>query len=109
MAERSDGIPGGESAAVQDFIRQRQADLLVRAEQTLRDCPDADLAAEAHRLSGTLGTYQLDDAQAALRTLENVVTSPTATATDVTAARATAVTVIRALVAAHHAESETPE
>lgn len=65
-----------ESLAVQAFIAQKQTEILDRAMETVTSCPDAALAAEAHRLAGTLGTYQLIGAEAALRSLEAVAAAP---------------------------------
>jgi hypothetical protein len=67
--------PPAESAAVQAFIAARQGELLAKAVATLEDCADDDLAAESHRLAGTLGTYQLTTAQVAMRNLESAVTA----------------------------------
>jgi hypothetical protein len=65
----------GESGGVQQFIIAKQADILQRAIVTLRDCPDEKLVAETHRLSGTLGTYQLGEASTAVRSLYDLVRS----------------------------------
>jgi hypothetical protein len=62
-----------ESPGVQAFIRARQTDVLARAITTLEDCPAADLPRELHRLSGTLGTYQLTEARDAVRECESQV------------------------------------
>jgi hypothetical protein len=58
-----------ESGGVQDFIRAKQQGVLERAIDSLRNCSDHELAAETHRLSGTLGTYQLVAASKAVRDL----------------------------------------
>jgi hypothetical protein len=67
--------PSGESGGIQQFIIAKQADLLQRAIVALRDCREEDLAAETHRLSGTLGTYQLGAASTAVRDLYDLVRS----------------------------------
>ena len=58
-----------ESGGVQDFIRDRQVGVLERAIATLSSCSDDDLIADTHRLSGTLGTYQLPGPSKAVRDL----------------------------------------
>jgi hypothetical protein len=64
-----DAAPAPESGGVQGFIRERQVGVLQRAITTLSSCPDEDLIAESHRLSGTLGTYQLAGPSKAVRDL----------------------------------------
>jgi hypothetical protein len=70
-----DAAAPGESGGIQDFIRGRQVDLLERALASLRECPDAELVALTHRLSGTLGTYQLTEAAQAVRDLYDLARS----------------------------------
>jgi hypothetical protein len=70
-----DAPASAEAAGVQDFIRERQAGVLERAITSLSTCSDDDLAGETHRLSGTLGTYQLTDAAKAVRDLYDVARS----------------------------------
>lgn len=65
-----------ESSAVQAFIAKKQTEILDRAINTISSCPDEALAAEAHRLAGTLGTYQLLGAEASLRSLEAIAAAP---------------------------------
>jgi HPt (histidine-containing phosphotransfer) domain-containing protein len=77
-----------ENPAMQAFIAQRQSDLLTRAIAVVRDCPDDALAPEAHRLAGTLGTYQLIEAHDACRDLERVALTAGATTADIATARA---------------------
>lgn len=67
------GDPASEPAVVQGFISARQAGVLERAIVTLRECPADELSAQAHRLSGTLGTYQLGAASVAVRRLYDEV------------------------------------
>ena len=86
-----------ESPNVAAFIRARQAQVLERAIATVSTADGADLAAEAHRLAGTLGTFDLADAGAALRTLENAVSDPSATAVTVDEARAAALLLLTTL------------
>lgn len=47
--------------------------MLHRAVETLRSCPDDQLAAQVHRLKGTLGLYELAEAQAAVADLETLL------------------------------------
>jgi hypothetical protein len=77
-----------ENPAMQAFIAQKQADLLARAIAVLRACSDDELAAQSHRLAGTLGTYQLIDAHDACRDLESVALRVNATTADIDTARA---------------------
>lgn len=88
MADGSPTAP--ESASVQAFIRQRQADLLARAIVAIASCPAPELAQELHRLSGTLGTYQLLDARSAVQDLEAVVRTPGMGSSGIASARAAA-------------------
>ena len=69
----SEATAPAETGGVQDFIRDRQVGVLERAIETLRTCPDDDLVAQTHRLSGTLGTYQLTEASRAVRDLYDTV------------------------------------
>jgi HPt (histidine-containing phosphotransfer) domain-containing protein len=85
---------GDESPAVAAFLRERRAGVVARAIETLETCPTDDLAAQAHRLAGTLGVYGLDDAAAACRQLMQVVGA--GTETDVATARETTLNVLRA-------------
>ena len=73
---------------MQAFIAQKQADLLVRAIDTVRTCPDVELPAQMHRLAGTLGTYQLLMAHDACRDLERIAERADSTADDIRAGRA---------------------
>ncbi len=63
---------------MQAFIVKKQTEILDRAITTISSCPEDDLAAEAHRLAGTLGTYQLAGAEASLRALEAIAAAPDA-------------------------------
>lgn len=94
-----------ESSSVQAFIAGRQADLLERAIHTVEECPAEELSAEAHRLAGTLGTYQLTAAEGALRSLEATAKAPESTGADIDAARATTLAALLSLKAERHAHS----
>lgn len=59
-----------ESATIEQFIRDRQLILMRRAIATLTTAADEELAFQFHRLSGSLGTYQLHAAASLLRELE---------------------------------------
>jgi HPt (histidine-containing phosphotransfer) domain-containing protein len=72
-----------ESSRVSAFIEARQSQVLARAVVTLSTVDAAQLGAEAHRLAGTLGTFDLPDAAAALRELERIASAPDATQDDV--------------------------
>jgi HPt (histidine-containing phosphotransfer) domain-containing protein len=79
-----------ESPRVDAFIAARQDQVLERAITTIDTAPAENLAAEAHRLVGTLGTFGLDEAAACVRTLEDVLRGPAVTADEVGEARAAA-------------------
>ena len=81
-AMSTESAPAAESGAIQGFIVARQAGILERAITTLRECPDEDLIAETHRLSGTLGTYQLTDAATAVRAVHDALRSGQAIPSD---------------------------
>jgi len=87
-----------EQPSVQEFIAQRQADVLRRAITTLETCSDEDLPAEAHRLAGTLGTYQLDEAQQACRKLEAAAKNPAESGRPLPEVRRTTLETLRAAV-----------
>jgi len=93
-----------EQPSVQQFIAQRQADVLARAIQTLETCSEDELPAQAHRLAGTLGTYQLDGAQQACRTLEEAAKNPTAAGRPLPEVRASTLEVLK--TAARRGEDE---
>lgn len=76
MSDVVDGRPEpvhGESATVQAFIREQQRQVLTSARESIAGCPADELGREAHRLRGTLGTYQLTDAVEAMTSLELAV------------------------------------
>jgi hypothetical protein len=59
-----------ESAAIQRFIRERQRLLLLRAIAAISVAAEDELAFQFHRLTGSLGTYQLHAASTLLHDLE---------------------------------------
>ena len=79
-----------ESPRVDAFIQARQEQVLDRAITTIDGAPDDELAAQAHRLVGTLGTFGLDEAAACVRSLEDVLHGPGVSTEQVRAARAAA-------------------
>jgi HPt (histidine-containing phosphotransfer) domain-containing protein len=92
----ADGTPTApesesESESVQAYILQRQADLLARAISALTTCPASQLAQELHRLSGTLGAYQLLEARSTVQQFEAVVRSPDVGSPEIEAARTVAI------------------
>jgi len=96
-----------ESDEVLAFIAERRAGVLERARADLSTSAPEDLAGLAHRLTGTLGTYRLDDARDAVVALLDIARDPTATAADVEAVRARTVTALDA-IARTLGMSETP-
>ena len=72
-----------ESAAVLAFIRERQGDVLAEAVRQLSSCPREERAAVAHAVSGSLGSYQLDEAYARVMALRALLDDPSAAPTDV--------------------------
>ncbi len=108
MAEGTPTAP--ESPSVQAFIQQRQADLLARAIATIATCPRPDLPQELHRLSGTLGTYQLLDARSVVQDLETVVRTPDVGSLEIAGARAAALDRLGTITITHRAdEGETSQ
>lgn len=65
--------PEGESPEIRRFVEERRRSVLSRAVATLRDCPDDDLEAHAHRLKGTLALYELTSAAAVAAALERTL------------------------------------
>jgi hypothetical protein len=78
-----EAVSAQESGGVQDFIRERQVGVLERALATLETCSDEDLVGETHRLSGTLGTYQLPGPSRAVRDLYDIVRADGANSSDI--------------------------
>ena len=66
-----------ETPRVEAFITAKQDAVLARARDTVAATPADDLAAQVHRLIGTLGTFGLDDAAAALRPLDTLFKAST--------------------------------
>lgn len=85
-----------ETPRVEEFIRAKQQQVLTRAVSAL-ESPEADLSAEVHRLIGTLGTYSLDDAVAALRPLDALLKAEPAQTAEISAARESALATLREL------------
>lgn len=76
-----------ESDAVLAFIRERQAAVLRTAIEELSACTEADLPEVAHRASGTVGSYQLPQAHAAIAELRAVLSEPSSTGGSIEHAR----------------------
>lgn len=72
-----------ESAAVLAFIRERQGEVLAEAIRQMTSCSSEERAAVAHAVSGSLGSYQLDEAYARVTALRAVLDDPSAASTDV--------------------------
>ena len=90
--------PGGyESATVQAFILEQQHQVLASARERLAACAADDLAREAHRLRGTLGTYQMIDGVTAMTALEQAATADGVDDASLEAARADAVAALSAI------------
>lgn len=89
--------PGTESPAMQAFLAERRVDVLRRAIAALDTCPDASLAAEAHRLAGTLGMFGFDDASAGLRDLEHLAEDATVASDSIATARASTMALLRGI------------
>lgn len=64
-----------ETPKVAAFIAQRQHAVLARGVKALTATDRADLKEQVHRLIGTFGSYQIDDAVAALLPLHEVLNS----------------------------------
>jgi hypothetical protein len=86
-----------ETDAVAAFIREQQGTVLADAIGQLSACSDADLRAVVHAISGSVGSYQLDQAFACVATLSAVLHDESASPTDIAAARATTLASLRAL------------
>ncbi len=80
-----------EADALARFIADRQKGILERAIRSLETCPIEALAAETHRLFGTLGTYQLNTAAIAVRALHDELVSGPSSSLDVDRAATTAI------------------
>ena len=64
-----------ETPKVAAFIAQRQHVVLVRGVEALTATDRTDLKEQVHRLVGTFGSYQIDDAVAALLPLHELLNS----------------------------------
>ena len=98
MPEDTAGCAIAGSPAVETFLAGRRAGVLTRAIHTLATCPLGSVAAEAHRLSGTLGVFGLEDSAALVRELESLALASGTTAHGLSHQRA--VTVVRLEAAA---------
>ena len=89
-----------ETPRVEAFIQAKQDAVLARARDTVATTPDSDLGAQIHRLIGTLGTFSLDDAVAALRPLDALLKQPDEpSAAELADARSTAGQALSAIIA----------
>jgi hypothetical protein len=88
---------GGESAAVQAFILDQQRSVLTSAWERIAECAPSDLGREAHRLRGTLGTYQMTDGVQAMTALEAVARNADVSAADLEAARSEALAALSSI------------
>jgi hypothetical protein len=67
-----------ETERVEAFIRTKQQQVLDKAVSALETADPEALRGEVHRLVGTLGTYDLADAVALLRPLDELMKSDAA-------------------------------
>lgn len=70
--------PSREQEAVEAFVVERRPRVLARAIGDLRRSSLAELPAVTHRLSGTLGTYRLEQAQRIVDDLHRSAVEPLA-------------------------------
>ena len=91
-----------ESDAVMAFIRERQGDVLAEAIRQLSSCPREERAAVAHAVSGSLGSYQLDEAYTRVMALRAVLDDPSAPPTDVDREWEAAIDALRTLETSPH-------
>jgi len=91
-----------ESSAVLAFIRERQGDVLAEAIRQMTTCSPEERAAVAHAVSGSLGSYQLDDAYTRVMALRAVLDDPSASSTDVDGEWEATVDVLRTLETSPH-------
>lgn len=91
-----------ESDAVLAFIRERQGDVLAEAIRQLSSCPREERAAVAHAVSGSLGSYQLDEAYTRVMALRAVLDDPSAASTDVDGEWEAALDALRTLETSPH-------
>ena len=88
-----------ESDAVLAFIHAQQGRVLDSAIVKLSSCAPEDLRDVVHAIHGTLGSYRLDDAHAAITTLSEILASPGSPAEDDEEARQQALDTLRRLAA----------
>jgi hypothetical protein len=86
-----------ESEAVLAFMREHQPAVLDGAIAEISSCPTDDLPRVAHAWLGTLGSYRLDDAAAAVAGLQDAVREPGATPSGMDRARSEALVVLRSI------------
>jgi len=79
------------------FIRQRRAQVLADAIEQLSQCSLPELPAALHAARGNVGSYQLDEALAALTDLTEVVNDPASPSALVESTRAQVVASLRAM------------
>ena len=89
--------PGAESDAVMAFIRERQSEVLADAVRQLSECSRDQLRPVVHAIYGSVGSYQLDDAHAAIAALSEVLHDPAATDADVDRAWANTLTTLKSM------------
>lgn len=92
--------PPAESATIERFILDRQRVLLRRAIAAVTAADDDELAFQFHRLTGSLGTYQLHAAATLLGELEARAQSEFGSTSSPDALRAEALVGLRTLSAA---------
>lgn len=80
-----------ETPAVAAFIVERQPSVLARGIKSLEAARGDQIKTLVHRLMGTFGTYQLDDAVSAMAALNTLVNSDSPAPQDVEGERAAAV------------------
>ena len=79
------------------FIRERQGEVLAEAVRQLSTCAPEERVAVAHAVSGSLGSYQLDEAYTRVMALRAVLEDESASPTDVDGEWEAAVDVLRAM------------
>ena len=79
-----------ENPVVAAFIAEQQLDVRARGVDALNNTSRAALKEQVHRLVGTFGTYQLDEAVAALQPLHQLLSTGTCLEGDVQREKATA-------------------
>lgn len=90
-------VRASESATIERFICDRQLVLLRRAIAAISAAADDELSFQFHRLTGSLGTYQLHAAASLLRELEVRAQTPSEPGTSPDALRAEALLGLRTI------------